>query len=1151
MLIMKKPKKLILGLGTCLSAATVHAQIDSGLVGYWEFSDNLTETSGAHPPGTHDGIAFGTVAYDAGPPIGFTPGDFGQALDLTDDPENAELDDNGVFVNNSSSDDPGFLETFDGNINAAGGLSISFWANGFPANWSPWISKNGEGTQGWQVRRRDSSANAVFTIRSTEGVDDPNSSTINVQDDQPEWVHFVATWDAAGTRRFFVDGIEDVLNTQTGDTSTPTGGPGNAAAFDLTFGMRNDTNDDDGNPVYETFFDGLIDDVAIWDRALLDTEVLLLNTNPLSVLLTPGGSDADGDGLTLDQENAIGTDPEVADTDLDGIDDGIENLKGSDPLNDNDFDEDGLLNSEETSGSANPWTTVEGVATLGATPGDPTDWCNADSDSDGIEDGEEVFALADGFITNPNSADTDGDGFVDDVELAAVPPSDPTDASSVPPINFGLIGYWQFENDLIETSGAHAPGTHDGGAIGTIAYTTGPDTDFGQALDLSDDTDNGVFVENSSTISNLFVADSYVPTFDSEINEAGGLSISYWALGFPDNNWSPWISKNGEGSQGWQVRRRSSSQNAVFTIRSTAGEDDPNNATNNAGSLSDEWVHYAATWDSTGNRRIFVNGIEDAANSLTTDTSTLTGGPGNAGDFDLTFGMRNDTLDGDGFPQYETFFDGAMDDIAIWNRPLTLDEIGLLSNNPLLALLNGDTDSDGDGLLNSEEAEIGTDPLNPDTDGDGINDGDEDSKGSDPLNDNDFDNDGLTNLQETSGSANPWTTVEGVATLGVAPGDPTDWCDDDSDNDGILDGEEVVAGTDTFVTNPNDADTDGDEFADGAEITESTDPTDASDGPTDWLRALCGYWEFDGDLTDNGFLGADGVLNNEDGVDPAAPTFALGQFGDAVDLDSATFQHIVVSGDESNFDAIGSSLTVSAWVLVEEFDQNWQAVIAKGEGDSWRMARLNGAVGVTFAGGAGDTPDTPAAANLNPINDGEWHHLVGVSENGVSTAFWVDGEFVAFDDVDLPNITDSSSPLFIGGNPETPTLRSWNGSIDDVAVWKRALTNEEVSELFTNGNSLQFLIDNDVTPSEIIEGEVVIDSCGFDADGNFDVVASGLNPTRTYQLMSSTLLDGTDFANVGGTFTGGAGNTFTDVAPPTGADARLFYQIFDVTEEAE
>jgi len=46
-------------------------------------------------------------------------------------------------------------------------------------------------------------------------------------------------------------------------------------------------------------------------------------------------------------------------------------------------------------------------------------------------------------------------------------------------------------------------------------------------------------------------------------------------------------------------------------------------------------------------------------------------------------------------------------------------------------------DSDGDGLSDEEEAEIGTDPNNPDTDGDGFSDGEEVRKGTDPLDPND------------------------------------------------------------------------------------------------------------------------------------------------------------------------------------------------------------------------------------------------------------------------------------------------------------------------------------------------------------------------------------------------------------------------------
>lgn len=56
-----------------------------------------------------------------------------------------------------------------------------------------------------------------------------------------------------------------------------------------------------------------------------------------------------------------------------------------------------------------------------------TSLTSRDSDGDGIEDGEEIVAGADGFITRPDLADTDGDGLNDRLEIEAG--SDPTDAN--------------------------------------------------------------------------------------------------------------------------------------------------------------------------------------------------------------------------------------------------------------------------------------------------------------------------------------------------------------------------------------------------------------------------------------------------------------------------------------------------------------------------------------------------------------------------------------------------------------------------------------------------------------------------------------------------------------------------------------------------
>lgn len=100
----------------------------------------------------------------------------------------------------------------------------------------------------------------------------------------------------------------------------------------------------------------------------------------------------------------------------------------------------------------------------------------------------------------------------------------------------------------------------------------------------------------------------------------------------------------------------------------------------------------------------------------------------------------------------------------------------------------GPVDSDGDGLIDTLEATLGTDPYNPDTDGDGLLDGEEYyTYHTDPLN-------------------------------------------RDSDFDGLLDGEEVKK----YKTDPLDPDTDKGGVRDGHEVL--VDRTNPLNGNDDLLR---------------------------------------------------------------------------------------------------------------------------------------------------------------------------------------------------------------------------------------------------------------------------------------------------------------------------
>ena len=122
--------------------------------------------------------------------------------------------------------------------------------------------------------------------------------------------------------------------------------------------------------------------------------------------------DLDGDGLTNEREDELGTDPENADTDGDGVGDGDEDVAGTDPLDDRSFeDADGDLVPDK----------VE--ADDGTDPNNPASF--ADSDGGGTADHIETTVYPSYGVAPTNTSDPrddrrdfDGDGLPDRLEIA-------------------------------------------------------------------------------------------------------------------------------------------------------------------------------------------------------------------------------------------------------------------------------------------------------------------------------------------------------------------------------------------------------------------------------------------------------------------------------------------------------------------------------------------------------------------------------------------------------------------------------------------------------------------------------------------------------------------------------------------------------------
>jgi hypothetical protein len=234
----------------------------------------------------------------------------------------------------------------------------------------------------------------------------------------------------------------------------------------------------------------------------------------------------------------------------------------------------------------------------------------------------------------------------------------------------------------------------------------------------------------------------------------------------------------------------------------------------------------------------------------------------------------------------------------------------------------------------------------------------------------------------------------------------------------------------------------------------------------DLATGLRNYWTFNGNLEDSASDFAGDASTVEDngvfaGTVAGMPgiSYGTGQFGQAISQNGAAAVatqndgYVRVARSADTLYGTTDTLTTSLWVQTEGTNTGWQTILAHGEGNQYRIAWRDGTnpPTVAYAGGSPEGPASPTAV-LNT----SWHHIAAVSEMGVSTRLYYDGVLVSTGAA--PNINDAGGgtpttpDLFIGANPQTgANNREWWGRIDDVAQWSRALTGNEILNIYNRG----------------------------------------------------------------------------------------------------
>tara|TARA_B110000438_G_scaffold172521_1_gene164915 strand:- start:8378 stop:12466 length:4089 start_codon:yes stop_codon:yes gene_type:complete len=414
-------------------------------------------------------------------------------------------------------------------------------------------------------------------------------------------------------------------------------------------------------------------------------------------------------------------------------------------------------------------------------------------------------------------------------------------------------------------------------------------------------------------------------------------------------------------------------------------------------------------------------------------------------------------------------------------------------------------DSDNDGLWDGYEGFNGTyvtDPNNNDTDGDAILDGKEVNTYFTNPTKRDTDNDTIGDFQEIFGFdlgsvySDPTRADSDYDTMPdpyeLANGlNPMDMLDAliDTDEDGwsitgdgkFTNAEEYLAGT-----NPNNPDSDGDGIEDGWEFFWGLNPL-VDDSEEDFdndsisniyeydnskihndifsyddVSLLKGYWAFEGSIPDLILSSVDSQFASlMNGTVKESSKFNKGINCDGID-DDISFSSIS--------DAGFNEYTVQSWVKLDNFTGNFSTIVGTvTDGRTW--LGINSDNYFEFKVYSGDKLHFSSIEDDNEAKLGVWYHVAATySESHDLFRLFINGTLVSENVLQPSDVLDTEIETDYNYMCRSQSGEHLNGSIDNVAIWNRALTPNEIRYVFESPfgfgrDSLYLRLDDGITNS--------------------------------------------------------------------------------------
>lgn len=214
---------------------------------------------------------------------------------------------------------------------------------------------------------------------------------------------------------------------------------------------------------------------------------------------------------------------------------------------------------------------------------------------------------------------------------------------------------------------------------------------------------------------------------------------------------------------------------------------------------------------------------------------------------------------------------------------------------------------------------------------------------------------------------------------------------------------------------------------------------------------LIGYWKFDNNGADSSGGGRDLDLYGD-------PNFSAGLFGQALDLHSNNSQYAQRPVDDNVYNFSSSNFTIQVWVNLNSLSVE-QVLLEKFQGASgpgWTLTYYPGWPLPTSEKFHFYTYlSARIYSNDLQVTVGQWHQII-MRRDGSTFELFYDNTLIG-SVINSTIFEDSSYPLIFGRRNPYGQVFPLDGKLDEVAIWNRALSADEIGLLYNNGQGRQIL----------------------------------------------------------------------------------------------